>query len=127
MATTTLTYSDLILRFPEFTTTNTTEQTRINLFIQDAAPLVNSTHFGDLTDRVILLKSCHNLTMANRGSETGGGGAGAVTAMTRGEHIVSYSVPVKNDGYENWRATPYGQQYLTILFQLDLSPLVSTS
>jgi hypothetical protein len=125
VSTTTLTYTDLIVRFPEFAVDDTTAQTRISLFVTDAAYDINATHFGGATDRAVLTLACHNLSMANRANETAGGGAGAVSARSRGEHIVSYSVPTKGDGYERFRTTNYGMMYLSILRNLSLTPFVT--
>ena len=124
---TTLTYTDLIIPFPAFTS-GTGEVGRIatiNYWIQVSGQEINSTVFGGQTDTAVLALSAHNIAMVDRNNMAHQGGAGAVTAKTTGESIISYGVGRVGDGYDRFRTTSYGVIYLNILLNLDITPVVT--
>ena len=121
-----LTYTDMLLVYPEFLDGNTAAQTLITTWIAVAENAVGATQFGDIRTTVVLTLAAHYISLGpSRNNQAAQGGAGAVTARTIGETITSYSVQTKGDGYDVYRTTSYGQMYLIFLFQLDLTPLVS--
>lgn len=124
---TTLTYTDMILIYPQFTSESVEQQTRITTFIQIADRQISNgaSLFGDNLDTVILTLAAHNLSIGNRDNESNAGGAGAVTARTTGEQITSYSVQTRSDRYDVYRTTPYGQAYLQFIQSLNLTPFVA--
>jgi hypothetical protein len=126
---TTLTYTDMIASYPQFTTGDLAEQSRVTAYIVLADTQINASAavslFGDSLNFVTLTLAAHLLALSKRDNEATAGGAGAVTARTTGEQITSFSVQTKGDGYDVYRTTPYGQTYLTFLQNLDLTPFVS--
>lgn len=123
---TTLTYTDMILLVPAFLSEDLTRQAQVTAAIVRAERSISETAFGYERDDAILFLAAHNLAMVDRSNVANAGGSGAVTGRTSGESITSYSNQTKGDGYDRWRVTPYGAQYLDILFGLaDLSPIVS--
>jgi hypothetical protein len=126
---TTLTYTDMIAKYPQFRTGSPDEQTRITAFVVIADSLMNESTkvsiFGDLLTFATLTLAAHLLAFSNRDNEATAGGAGAVTARTSGEQITSFSVQTAADGYNDLRATSYGQIYLRLLSGLDLTPVVT--
>ena len=81
-------YSSLVLKFPEFITADADEQTRITSFITDASLEVNATAWGTKRDLGISYLAAHRLAMANRtlasgtAGLTGAPGNGAIYAIT---------------------------------------------
>lgn len=121
-----LTYTDMLLVYPEFLSEDTTDQTMITTWITVAENSVGPTQFGDIRNTVVLTLAAHYIALGTRrNNESASGGAGAVTAKTTGESIISFSVQTKGDGYDVYRTTSYGQMYLNFLFALDLTPLVT--
>ncbi len=119
------TYADLIALYPEFTTEDTLRQTQITKFITSAERRISETVYGDDRFDVIVTLAAHRLSFGDRSNVANAGGAGAVTSRTTGESIVSYSVQSKGDGYDGYRATPYGQIYLDYMFSVDLTPVLA--
>lgn len=116
----------MLLLYPEFTTGDVGRQALIATYIDIAARQINPTVWLDETNFITLTLAAHLIAFGTgRNNETSMGAAGAVTAKTTGENIASFSVQSKADGYDQYRTTSYGQIYLTFLFMLDVSPIVS--
>jgi len=122
---TSLTYSDMLLMFPEFRTENTARVAQVDRAITSAERFISETAFGDMRDDAILCLGAHNLSLADRSNVAQAGGAGQVTARTTGEAITSYAVHSKGDGYDRYRTTPYGLMYLDMVMAIDLTPFVT--
>ncbi len=124
---TTLAYADLIIPFPEFSagTGQVGRIAQIDYWIQVAGREVNTTVFADQSDTAVLSLSAHNIAMVDRNNKAHQGGAGPVTAKTTGESIISYGAGRVGDGYDRFRTTSYGMMYLSILLNLDITPLVT--
>lgn len=92
---------------------------RLQFFIDFAIQSVNSSVFGDKSDKAVTLLAAHFLTLSNRG-----GAGGSVTSEKVGDLSRSYSAPSGKIGESELATTAYGQMFLTLLKSLSISPRV---
>lgn len=111
-----VTAQDLKKLAPELETETTS---RLQFFIDFAVMNVNTSYFGDKTDKAVTLLAAHFLSMANRG-----GAGGSVTSEKVGDLSTSYSAPSGKVSESELATTAYGQMFLTILKSLSISPRV---
>ncbi|MCP4248559.1 MAG: DUF4054 domain-containing protein [bacterium] len=110
-----LSYSDLIARFPELSG-DADHQTRVgtHLELADLQVSVDGIQPGAL-DLARLCYAAH-YTALSSSCGAGGRGAGPVTGRTRGSRSVSYASPSNtNTDRGSFMATRYGQLYLDLL------------
>lgn len=117
----TLTYSDLIAAYPEFTTTDADTLTRIDTFLQIAEDTIGSAAFKStaIRDRCRLAVAAHLTSNANADNCSSGSAnrAGPVTSRTRGSRSISYAAPSASSsaGDFDLSSTRYGQIALMLL------------
>lgn len=115
-----LTSVDLFAQYPELTTTDPDNLTRIGSFL-DVAEQVIVEGFGTTSqrDRCRLAVAAHLTSLSNSDNCASSSGArsGAVTGRTRGSRSVQYSPPSMEDGIRGFLlgSTRYGQIALMLL------------
>ena len=118
----TLTYTDLVASYPEFTTTDADTLTRINTFLQVAEDTIGTAAFASsaIRDRCRLAVAAHVTSSANADNCSSGSAnrAGPVTSRTRGSRSVTYASPKaasSSAGDFDLTSTRYGQIALMLL------------
>jgi len=126
-----VTYSSFIIRFPEFTTSDPDEQTRITQFISDATRECNSDSWGDKQDTGVSYLTAHMLAMANRArssGSSGSSGSGPVEEAQAGKLRVRYGNPSEGTNSPflyGLDSTPYGLVYSQLLATLSITPVIA--
>lgn len=117
-----ITPSTFKVRFPEFVSE---EDARIQLFLDDAELILNSTYWGDKLDLGTAYFTAHSLAVANRMAEGGSAGTtGPVSARAVDGVSVTYgsSAPVAgSQGEAYYLSTSYGQKYLALVKSLGIA------
>lgn len=106
-----------------FTSFSEETDSRIEIFLTDAALSISSDKFGLFYDLAIYNLAAHLLTMASRG----GGAAGPVTSERVGELARGYAAPPNSDkmNFGSLASTPFGMEYERIRRQVMITPMVT--
>jgi hypothetical protein len=109
----------LIIRYPEFATT---DATRIDTLAADAALEMSVSKWGSKYDRGLAALVAHMIKVADQAAS---GAAGPVTSEKIGDLSRSYGQVGGTTGDELLMTTAYGQEYLRLRRQLVAGPRVT--
>lgn len=96
-------------RFPEFSTIN---DTRIQLFLDDAELEISKTVWGKLYDKGIYYLTAHELSMATATENGKTGGLKSEASKSVGNVSVSYSSLNYNEYDNYYTTTAYGKKFI---------------
>jgi len=100
------------IRFPEF---DSEADVRIQMFIDDAAIVLNGVYWGDKYDLGLHYYAAHLLTAANSSEAGSTTSKGPVTSRAVDGASVSYAnVASENQADDFLASTIYGQRYLAL-------------
>ena len=95
--------------FPEFSEYS---DTKVNFYLSQAIKLTNEDNFGELYSNAVYLLTAHFLVISDPSNAKNG----AKTSERAGDLSVGYSVGNGNNlGFEQYKQTQYGLQYLSIM------------
>ena len=109
----TLSRDTFIAFFPDF---ESEDESRVNLFITEAARYVNSRIWSTKTDFATALYTAHLLSVTNSGASSG-----SLSEDKVGDLSQKYSTPTSE---ESLGSTAYGLQFLQMRKSLLISPMV---
>ena len=114
-------------RFPEFASV---ADARVELFLADAALVMDTTIWGDVYDLGQSYLTAHYLSLAESSAASGGSTAvsGPVTGRTVDGVSVTYGTSTAIGTSSNaayWQQTVYGQRYATLLKNLGANVLIA--
>ena len=120
MATTPTTFKT---RFPEF---EEQDNTRIQLFLDDASTQISETKFGTSYDTAIAYLTAHYISLSEKTKNGSSGSVGAVASKSVEGVSVSYNQATANNQSESYYlSTSYGQRYLEIKSQIAVGNIMS--
>lgn len=118
----TVTPSSIKNRFPEF---DSTEDARIQLFIDDAEIILNESYWGTKYDLGVSYYVAHKLTLAIRSENGNEDGAGVISGKAVEGVSISYATPTINSATDSdFMSTSYGIQYLSLMKTLGIAGCV---
>lgn len=124
----TITRTDLVAAFPEFTSPESFPDGQVDFWIQQAGLQLNANRLGTKLDYATMLFVAHNLVLSASAAQTAGAGG----ALTSGGILTSKSVGSVSAGYdfgsvsvsgaENYNSTTYGQRLWRLLRATSTGP-----
>jgi len=110
------------IRFPEF---SSVDDSRIQLFLDDAIIMLNEAYWGDKYDLGINYFTAHKLALAIKAEAAGGSGGsgsgGAISGKAVDGASVTYAVATPMDAKEAYYlSTSYGREYWNFLKSLPI-------
>lgn len=96
-------------RFPEF---STVDDTRIQLFIDDAELEISKTVWGKLYDKGVSYLTAHELSMATATENGKSGGLKSEASKSVGNVSVSYASLNYNEYDNYYTTTAYGKKFI---------------
>lgn len=110
------------IRFPEFASV---DDSRIQLFIDDAVIILNETYWGTKYDLGLYYLTAHFLTLGNESEAGSDGPTGPVTSQAVDGTNISFGIKSSDSGWENYiGSTVYGQRYLALMETLGVPAYV---
>lgn len=113
----TATVSDFRAKFPELAAGDPPTDATIQLFLDEAALVVNLSACPNLADLIQLNYAAHEFAKSGHNPEGQNTNVGAVTSTTVGQ--ISQSVQVSDNGgsgsADYFKSTIYGTKYLTLV------------
>ena len=117
-----ITATNFKIRFPEFAAE---VDARIELFIADAAIVINEVYWDTKYDLGLYYLTAHYISLANKSAAGGSGGSGAIASRSVEGVSVSYSNATPDDQSDAYYgSTSYGQRYLTLRKTLGVAACV---
>lgn len=100
------------IRFPEFAST---DDTRVQLFIDDSVLILNEAYWGVKYDLGLNYLTAHYLAIDAKTSAGNVGSNGQVASKSVDGTSVSYNhAPLANQSDAEYASTSYGQRYLSL-------------
>jgi hypothetical protein len=104
-----VTPTDFKSRFPEF---STIDDSRIQLFLDDAELEISQTVWGKLYDKGISYLTAHELSMATATENGKTGGLKSEASKSVGNVSVSYNNPTYDEYNNYYTTTAYGKKFI---------------
>lgn len=118
----TITPATLKLRFPEVATVS---DDRLQLFIDDAALVLNESFWGTKYDLGLSYLTMHYYTVATKEADGQAGSVAGVSARSVDGSSLSYNVSTGGNQSDTfYSSTSYGQRYLVLLRTLGVGAYV---
>lgn len=117
----TVTTATFKVRFPEFVSQ---DDSRIQLFLDDAETMLNFTYWGTKYDLGVNYYTAHELakSIAYISSGGSGGGSGVISGKSVDGVSVSYATSTPSNTKEAYyMSTPYGIKYWSLLRSLPIA------
>lgn len=111
------------IRFPEF---ETQDDSRVELFINDATTQISEAKFGTSYDIALAYLTAHYLSLSVKSSSGSSGNVGAIASKSVEGVSVSYNQAQAKDQKESYYlSTTYGQRYLELRSQITVGNILS--
>jgi len=119
-----VTPTNIKARFPEF---DSEDDSRIQVFIDDAGVILNEYHWGDKYDLGVSYYVAHSLAIANRATTSSG--SDVVSGRISSKSVDGVSVSYTDDigvggGSVEFQKTLYGQKFEYLMGTLGVTALV---
>ena len=120
----TVTPADIKTRFPEFDSVN---DSRIQIFIDDAELELDEGRWGDLYDKGLSYLTAHLLYMGEQSAGGSGAGLGPLSTKSIGDVSVSFGSYLAADNDANsFNSTSYGQEYYRLMIMVGMGAVAVT-
>jgi hypothetical protein len=120
-----VTPADFKERFPEF---DSVSDTRVQLFLDDAALELDEGRWGDLYDKGLSYLTAHLLYIGEQSSAGAGEGSGPLTSKSVGDVSLSFGANLAADtDAASFNATSYGQEYYRLMMMVGMGAVAITA
>jgi hypothetical protein len=120
-----VTPADFKERFPEF---DSVSDTRVQLFLDDAALELDEGRWGDLYDKGLSYLTAHLLYIGEQSSAGQGEGGGPLSTKAVGDVSLSFGSYLTTDNKAAvFNATSYGQEYYRLMMMVGMGAVAVTA